>query len=294
MTKKALIIGAVFVDIIVNVPNIPKSGGDVTAKMKNLSVGGCAFNVYGATRYALNKNKVDLFVPVGNGQYAKSVRETMIKEDIPILVEDNRLDNGWDLCLVEPSGERSFITVPGIEQKFSTSWFTKFNLSDYKYIYLSGYELENTYSAIKILDYLEKRNADAQIFFDASPRIAHLDTRIIDRLLSPGTIINANSDEIGILSSKNSIEEQAIEIFNKTQSPVLITLGSSGCFSFDKTGGKLIPASKVGKVVNTIGAGDTHCGGVIAGLLKGYSLNDACLLGNRLSSLVIQQESGSL
>lgn len=48
------------------------------------------------------------------------------------------------------------------------------------------------------------------------------------------------------------------------------------------------------KVVNTIGAGDTHCGGVIAGLQKEMSIDEAVSLSNALSAKVIQQEAGSL
>ena len=54
-----------------------------------------------------------------------------------------------------------------------------------------------------------------------------------------------------------------------------------------------MPGKKV-EVVNTIGAGDTHCGGVLAGLQEGMVIDEAVKLGNRLSAKVIQQEGGSL
>ena len=62
---------------------------------------------------------------------------------------------------------------------------------------------------------------------------------------------------------------------------------------YDADGGRLIPGEQV-DVVNTIGAGDTHCGGVLAGLQEGMTIDDAVKLGNHLSAQVIQQEGGSL
>ena len=67
MTKKSLIIGAAFVDVIMDVAQMPTSGSDVTAKLKSYNVGGCAFNVYGAIKHYLGANSADLFVPVGKG-----------------------------------------------------------------------------------------------------------------------------------------------------------------------------------------------------------------------------------
>lgn len=294
MMKKSLIIGAAFVDVIMDVAQMPVSGGDVTAKLKSSNVGGCAFNVYGAIRHYLGAKYADLFIPVGKGQYSELVRKTMNDSKIPILLEDEHKDNGWDLCLVEPGGERSFITVPGIEQDWKDEWFTKINLSDYQYFYVSGYEMEDVKSANLLLDHLAQRDEDSYILFDASPRISYIDPEIIGRLMSKGVIINANEDEIGFLSDKATLEEQASDIFSKTKEPVLVTLGAKGTYLYDNHGGRVISSDKVENVVNTIGAGDTHCGGVIAGLLEGDSFDEACKVGNELSAKVIQQEAGSL
>nr|WP_257611306.1 PfkB family carbohydrate kinase [Oenococcus oeni] len=43
-----------------------------------------------------------------------------------------------------------------------------------------------------------------------------------------------------------------------------------------------------------MGAGDTHCGGILAGLNKDMSFKDSVILANRLSGLVVEKESGSL
>ncbi|WP_242362827.1 PfkB family carbohydrate kinase [Limosilactobacillus antri] len=293
MASKSLILGAAFVDVIMDIAQMPESGGDATAKFKSNNVGGCAFNVYGAISHYLGKDSTDLLVPVGGGQYAEIVRQTLKEKGIPVILQENSFDNGWDLGLVEPSGERTFITVPGIEQHWDESWFKKINLSDYDYFYISGYEMENPEAARVILKWLSGRKPGARILFDASPRISHIESAVLTELLKTDTIINANEDEIGYLSKERTLAEQAADIYRKTKTPVIVTLGARGTYLYDAGGGRVIPAEKV-RIVNTIGAGDTHCGGVLAGLQEGMAIDEAVKLGNRLSAEVIQQESGSL
>lgn len=293
MASKSLILGAAFVDVIMDIAQMPESGGDATAKFKSNHVGGCAFNVYGAISHYLGKNSTDLLVPVGNGQYAEIVRQTLKEKGIPVILHENSFDNGWDLCLVEPSGERTFITVPGIEQHWDESWFKEINLSDYDYFYISGYEMEDPRAARVILKWLSGRKSGARILFDASPRISHIDSATVSAILKAETIVNANEDEISYLSSKRTLAEQAADIYRKTKTPVIVTLGARGTYLYDAGGGRSIPAKQV-KVVNTIGAGDMHCGGVLAGLQEGMTIDEAVKLSNRLSAKVIHQEGGSL
>lgn len=153
--------------------------------------------------------------------------------------------------------------------------------------------MEDPRAARVILKWLSGWKSGARILFDASPRISHIDSATVSAILKAETIVNANEDEISYLSSKRTLAEQAADIYRKTKTPVIVTLGARGTYLYDAGGGRSIPAKQV-KVVNTIGAGDTHCGGVLAGLQEGMAIDEAVKLGNQLSAEVIQQESGSL
>lgn len=48
------------------------------------------------------------------------------------------------------------------------------------------------------------------------------------------------------------------------------------------------------KIVDTIGAGDGHCGAVMAGLSMGLSMYDAIAKANAASSLVVSNKGGVL
>lgn len=290
--SKALVLGAAFVDVVVNVPRLPFSGGDVTGDLKSYRIGGSAFNVYGALRYM--QASADLLVPVGEGAYATRVKQHLSNQGISLKLPVTGADNGWDLSLVEPDGERSFLTINGIEQCWKPQWFQQVQLADYDYIYVSGYELENLRSAKAILDGLRQRRPNAQILFDTSPRIGEIPSEILQQVLAARVMVHCNEDEIGkIMPDGRTVAEKAHRLFALTQSPVMVTLGDQGTYYVDGTATGQVPAQNV-PVVNTIGAGDTHCGGIIAGLMAGLTLPQAIKQANQLSAQVVGQENGSL
>ncbi|MHA5103382.1 PfkB family carbohydrate kinase [Oenococcus oeni] len=290
--NKTLVIGAAFVDVIVNVPKLPKSGDDVTGNLKSYTVGGSAFNVFGALKH--EKIDTDLFIPVGDGNYANQVKEKMNELKIPIKLPIKGGDNGWDICFIEPGGERSFLTIQGVEQKWQTEWFNKINIDEYKYFYLSGYEMESENAANVILKELQKRNQESFVLFDASPRISSIPKTTIQKIMQKNVIINCNKEEINYFMLKGqSLKEKARKIYEKTKSPVIVNLGEEGSYYYDGND-HVIPSEKKRKIINTIGAGDTHCGGILAGLSKDMTFKDSVILANDLSGLVVQRESGSL
>lgn len=128
MTNNVLIIGAAFVDVIIDVPQLPFAGADVSGHLSATTIGGCAYNVYQAC--LSQQAAVDLFVPIGQGPYADKVRHAFKQHQIPMLCQQTTADNGWDLCFVEPNGERSFVTMTGIEQLWQTDWFDQLTLGN--------------------------------------------------------------------------------------------------------------------------------------------------------------------
>ena len=50
--SKTLVIGAAFVDVLMDVPKLPTTGEDISGHLRANIVGGSAFNVYGAIKYA--------------------------------------------------------------------------------------------------------------------------------------------------------------------------------------------------------------------------------------------------
>lgn len=290
--SRALILGAVFVDVVVNVSRLPTTGADVTGELAAYHVGGCAYNVYGAVRAA--NQSADLFVPVGFGQYAERVRADFQQRGIRVNLPVTDADNGWDLALVEPNGERSFLTIDGVEQLWQAPWFDLVDLGTYDYFYLSGYELENERSAQIILDALAQRRPGTTVIFDPSPRVAELNPEVLDAVIAAGVLLHANQVEIATLvPGEAECQRQLQVLFKRTQQPVIATLGALGTAYYDQQGYHQVPCEAV-NVVNTIGAGDSHCGGLLAALMTGTDLATAVKHANQAAERVVQRVGGSL
>ena len=50
--KQTLVIGSAVVDVIINIPHLPKTGEDVHITRQTRSLGGCAYNVSDILRWA--------------------------------------------------------------------------------------------------------------------------------------------------------------------------------------------------------------------------------------------------
>ncbi|MDD9149352.1 PfkB family carbohydrate kinase [Sporolactobacillus sp. CQH2019] len=289
--KKILIIGAAVIDVLVNVPVLPKSGEDISGELQGTVVGGSAYNVRQAVESLGIKNV--LFVPVGNGIFAEIIKKEFAKKRIPIVLNVQDGENGWDVSFVEPNGERTFLTIPGIETKWQSDWFEQINIKDYDYFYVSGYELEGKSGEV-ILDALSMKKAGSKILFDASPRVRYLEKSIVQRLLTRDTIIHCNADEIKLLAPEcDNIESAANRLQKKTNDIVLVTLGANGTYFNDGANGGIVSGEKV-KVVDTIGAGDSHSGAFLCGLAAGMTTFEAVQLANRLSAKVVSQRGGAI
>ncbi|MFF2908353.1 PfkB family carbohydrate kinase [Paenibacillus sp. NPDC057934] len=289
-SRKILVIGAAVVDVIIQLDRLPRTAEDVMAEHKETIVGGCAYNVSNI----LNQLHVNysLFAPVGQGSYGDIVKAQLQKDGVPVLLEDLSGDNGWNLSIVEHDGERTFITIPGIETRWAAHWFESLDLASYDYIYVSGYELEGPSGPV-ILDALSQRKSGGKIVFDPGPRGEFLEPSILERIFSMGTIVHVNKNEIQAIMQEDDAKKAAAKLTERTGEAVVVTLGGDGTlyYSRDEEG---IAETEPVKVVDTIGAGDSHTGAFIAGLARGYSLQQACELGNVIAGKVVQQQGGRL
>jgi len=285
------VIGAAYVDIVVNVQRLPRSGEDVPGEWRRTQVGGSAFNVQRALTYA--GATADLLVPIGRGEHATIVRETFQRLGIPMLLQDPSADNGWDVSFVEANGERAFLSINGVERYWRSEWFETVNLADYSYVYLSGYELEDPHAAAVILTALE-RFPQLPVLFDTSPRVDQLTAAVLKRILRPGVLVHGNAVEIQRLGSPDETYQAIAQRLNAlTEAPVVVTLDAQGCYYVDQGQAHMVPG-EASQVVNTIGAGDTHCGGLLAELTAGHSLEVAMQRANHLAALVVAQRGGAL
>lgn len=282
MDKGCLVIGAAMLDIIMEIDRLPVSGEDIYAKTQSMTVGGCAYNVADILKHF----QVDytLFAPVGTGMYADFIEKALMRNGHGSPVKSETSDNGYCLCLVEADGERTFLTMPGIECRFEREWFDRLDAGRYDSVYVSGYELEGEGGDV-ILDFLEK-HPELTVYYAPGPRITYISGEKGRRMTALSPVVHLNEAEALAATGAETAEKAAERMEEQTKNTVLITLGDKGAYLRVNGHGCVIPPQKAA-VVDTIGAGDSHIGAVIAARKLGKDWEEAVRTANRVSAMVV-------
>lgn len=291
--KKILVIGSTVADIIINLDFLPTTAQDVHVKSQSMSLGGCAHNVADMIRHF--GVPYTLFSPVGTGLYGDFVRNQLAAKGLASPMPTPAMANGCCYCFVEESGERTFIVDHGAEYLFYKEWFDALNLSKLRCAYICGLEIEDK-TGSTIVDFLEE--SGLPVFYAPGPRICLIDNGLMERIFALRPVLHLNEDEICRYTGCDTIAAAAAALFKKTQNTIIITNGANGAYYYDGTesgeGLVHVPPVAAAQIVDTIGAGDGHCGAVIAGLALGLSMYDAIAKANAASSLVVSVKGGVL
>uniref|UniRef100_UPI0036D7A022 PfkB family carbohydrate kinase n=1 Tax=Photorhabdus sp. RM322S TaxID=3342825 RepID=UPI0036D7A022 len=284
------VMGAAAGDIVLSLPRLPRSGEDQEAKEIDQQVGGSGFNV----ARALVRLQIPVVngIPVGNGYWGKRITKEMQALGLEVTLTNSSLDNGWCLAMVEPDGERSFVSISGCEVDWSSAMLSAITLPERGYIYSSGYVMASKTTAI-LCDWLLASPPGQTLLLDFGPRLPNIDPAFIDALPVGRTILTLNRDEMTILCGAGDPVAQASNYSSKRKITIICRLGLQGTWIclLDRDP-EHVAAYKV-KVVDTIGAGDAHSSGMLAGLSQGMSLKDAVELGNRVAAIVVSRSGAA-
>lgn len=97
------------------------------------------------------------------------------------------------------------------------------------------------------------------------------------------------------MSGEDSYDSAAAALHAVTKNTVIVTLGERGAYCIEQGGAAyLVPSIPAGHVEDTIGAGDSHIGTILACLTKDIPLRDAVAYANQVASAVVSVKGASL
>ncbi|WP_442801600.1 PfkB family carbohydrate kinase [Serratia rubidaea] len=279
-----LVLGGAVGDLVMTLPRLPVSGEDIEARPQGRQIGGCAFNV----ARVLCRLGVPVVngMPVGNGEWGVAVEAAMQALGLPVLLRHGQMDNGWCLALAEPNGERTFITVSGCEAQWNKAQLATLPLTPETLVYANGYELVGEPGAA-LREWLTRLPFDQYRLIDPGPRVGLLGEEFFAMLSDSHTLLTLNRDEVAILCGDGDPVEAAQRYAAARNFTLICRLDSDGAWICD---GKHPPqhiAAYPVEVVDTIGAGDAHCAGLLAALSAGWPLPQAVDLANRVAACVV-------
>jgi len=285
--KKTFVIGSSVCDVIIRVHHLPQSQADENILNQIFSIGGCAYNVASILRYF--HVPYTLFSPIGSGIYGDFVKQKFIENDIPILLETKQ-KNGCCYCLVDDSGERTFMCEHGAEYVFQKIWFSLLEQEEYEQVYICGLEIEEK-TGDNIIEFLE-HHPYMKIFFAPGPRINEISKDKIARLFALHPILHLNLNEILSFTQQNCLLDAVHALYQQTQHDIIVTLGEKGCSYFHDFQEIFIPAIKT-EVVDTIGAGDSHIGTIIALQAMQKDMLESLTRANQIAAKIVSQQGAT-
>lgn len=277
-----LVIGSTVADVIINVDVLPTTAQDIHVKSQTISLGGCAYNV--SSMIDLFGVPYTLFSPVGRGIYGDFIRKELSAKGIASPVPAPDSENGCCYCFVEESGERTFICYHGAEYLFEREWFDVIDPDRFSYAYICGLEIEDKTGDV-IVDFLER--SKIKPVFAPGPRIDKIDKNLIKRIFALNPIVHLNEGEVTGYTGAADIESASAALFAMTGETVIVTAGENGSCYYDGKNFVRVAAVKPERIVDTIGAGDGHCGAVLACLAKGFSMKEALAKANEAASRIV-------
>lgn len=294
--KRLLIIGSTCVDVILRLDHLPTTGEDMHP-VQRFAMGGCAFNVAQVPK----AYDVDLrFVtPIGDhGVFSDFVRAHLANAGFrgPITVPDS--ENGCCYCLVERSGERTFLSVHGVEYSFHAEYMDAFAGERFDYTYICGLEVEEKTGG-ELVAWLEAHpDIAGTVVYAPGPRGIEVDPARTARILAMHPILHLNEQEAQALAGRADTDTDPVlaaaqTLHAKTQNMVVVTRGANGVLWISADDSVHTAPSVPSTVVDTIGAGDSHCGAVLTGLTLDWSEDDTMRFANQVASEVVAQEGGA-
>lgn len=280
--QRLISFGSTIVDIVNYVDHLPARGLDSLVKESLVMTGG-AYNVESAaSRLGLKTLHAGT---VGTGVYANMVLESMMQDDIDFIgrrMED--LDTGYCFTMVEPDGERSFVTYAAAEAMVTIDQLMSVDIRPTDAVYISGYDLSYATSREAVKQWILSDQADiADIFFDPSTMVSAIDMDVIEALRHKAYVITLNEMEYEVLSPRSG-EEALFLQRNGVRDTVLFEHANPIA---------TVPTYAVENPLDTTGAGDVHTGALIASLAAGMNWHDAIQRANKAAAFSVTQKGGA-
>ena len=301
MTEPRILhLGQVVVDLSMDIDHLPERGGDIFARRTAIKVGG-GYNVIRAARQM--GAPIAYMGAIGTGPMADMARGALAALQVPAqgpVLDD--CDTGYSVAMIEPSGERTFVSTRGAETQVPEGTYESMDLVAGDVIYLSGYSFCHKDNTRSLVGFAHRHQGEGfPVLFDLGPMVANIALDVLKTVNGLHPIWSLNEREGPILAERlgcrpdvrgeTELESTCRSLSQKLGSPVVLRAGARGawyCQPKDSIQIEYIPTPQV-HAIDTNGAGDTHSGVLCAGILQGLPIEEALTLANCAGALSTTQ-----
>jgi sugar/nucleoside kinase (ribokinase family) len=286
--RRLLFAGEALVDVLMQVPVLPERGGDLLATSATVTAGG-GFNVMAA---AARQGLPVLYAGGhGTGPWGDVIRAALAAEGIAVLrPPDAGRDTGFDIALVEPDAERTFVSHLGAETVRGPAAWDTVPAGPGDAVYVSGYGLVGPEAGPPLSRWAAGLPPAVLLFFDPGPLVADIPAAVLDAVLARCDWLSANQRESALLAGNADAPpaELARRLVDRTaRADILVRTGPDGCYLSRRSVESVhVPAPRV-TAVDSTGAGDAHSGVFLAALADGRGPREAAARANAAAALAV-------
>ncbi|RZJ98070.1 MAG: adenosine kinase [Brevundimonas sp.] len=225
------------------------------------------------------------------GVFAHDIRAVGVHFDTPVLEGGAATGHATGVCMINvtPDGQRTMCTFLGAANQLTVADIDADLIAASAIVYLEGY----------LFDPAPARDA-----FEAAAAAAHAAGRKVAITLSDSFVVHrwraellafieasadivlANEAELAALFETDDFDAAAGRLASMVD-VAAVTRGADGSVVISGDQRVVVAAFPVDKVIDTTGAGDQYAAGLLLGLARGLSLEDAGKLGSLAASEVI-------
>jgi sugar/nucleoside kinase (ribokinase family) len=301
LVERLIFAGEAIVDLLMRVPALPERGGDMLAGSAAIEVGG-GFNVMAA---AVRQGLPVLYAGGhGTGPWGDRVRDALAREGIGLLrAADPDADTGFDVALVEASGERTFVTALGAESLRRPGAWDSVQTTRGDAVYVSGYGLVGPEPGPLLGAWAAALPPGVMLFADPGPLVADIPADVLDPVLARCDWWSCNQREAALLTGSSDPAEAARRLLRRAgQADVIVRAGTAGCvLALRMTGPGQNHGPSLTQVaapsvtaVDTTGAGDAHSGVFLAALADGMTPAAAAGRANAAAAIAVTRPGAAV
>ena len=270
-SDRILVIGDVMTDIVVRATGPLARGSDRRASIV-FRPGGSAANQ--AAWLASFGAEVDFVARVGAADLESETARLRAAGVRPHLVEDNDRETGRLVALIDPDGERSFLTDRGANDALRSADIPDALIAGAALIHLSGYSFFAPSPRAAVLDVMRRAGVKPVSVDPASAEfLREVGAENFHDWTLGAAILFPNAEEAAILAGSDDPETQCARLA-AIYPLVVIKRGAAGCEAAAGARRWRAEARQVG-AIDTTGAGDAFVAAFLAARLAGEDIQPA-------------------
>jgi len=281
--------GNAVADLVLRVPRLPARGGDVLASAAEWAAGGGVNVMVAARRRGVAVRYAGAH---GCGPFGDLVRLALDAGGIEVVGAPRPdADTGFVVTLVEPAGERTFVTRTGAEGTLRAADLAGLGLRPSDGLYLSGYGLVHRANGWALGDLVESLHAGVLVVLDPGPLVADLPADVLEKVFARTDWVSCNAEEARVLTGAADPGEASHRLAARlARGGAVVRAGAAGCHVCPPGSSPVHVAGFPVDALDTTGAGDAHVGTFAAELLNGAPVLRAARVANGAAALAVLRE----